>query len=344
VSRHFKIKTLVFVCGLMFVILWFHGWDTVSATDWREGALAGTPRHQGVHVTPIMLAAGRGMPIRAGELVRVGVRELPDIAPGTFDMFIQTNEPPSQGEGWLYIGDLDAGATKFGPTFVHTINREPRLHSNYDLGAADFRAALAGCPTGSVLQLAIDLPSARSSEMFATGLVGVLPANGFFYDYDLYSQSVDPLKVSQPAVRLTYGHSYEVTVHEACPARLLVQDVTMRQFGPRMICTNTCILCCSASFFREARMQFALMDARCAGGKTAHFGPIAVIDKDVTPLPREFQESVEKRMRRLAEHWPVSAIAGLEREEALPRSVAHEESDIERRVREAEERANGKRP
>lgn len=91
-------------------------------------------------------------------------------------------------------------------------------------------------------------------------------------------------------------------------------------------------------------MQFALIDANCAGGKTAHLGPIAVIDTDVTPLPRQFKESVAKRIRRLSEHWPDRALVGHEREQWLPRSVAHEESDIERRVREAEERANGQRP
>lgn len=179
-SVHLKVKVLVIACCLMLVILWFHGWETVSATDWREGAVAGTPKHQSVHVIPTTLEAGQGTPIRAGDLVRVGVRELPDIAPGTFDMFIKTNEPPRLGEGWLYIGDLDMSATKFGPTFVHTINRTPRLHSNYDFGSADFRAALTGARAGSVLQLAIGLPPARTSEMFATGLIGTLPANGFF--------------------------------------------------------------------------------------------------------------------------------------------------------------------
>jgi len=118
----------------------------------------------------------------------------------------------------------------------------------------------------------------------------------------------------------------------------------MNQYGPRMICTNTCILCCGPSFFRQARMQFALMEANCAGGKSVQLGPIAVIDKDVTPLPREFEESVQKRIRWLAKHWPARAAAGHEWDHVLPRSSPHQESDAERRVREAEERANGQRP
>jgi len=343
-SARFQVKVLVWVCGLTSVILWFHGCETMSSSDWREGAVAGAPKHQGVVVTTTTPDMGQGPMVRTGDLVRVNIRELPDIAPGTLDMFVETSEPPGRGEGWLYMGNLSASATKFGPTFVHTINRTPRLHSNYDFGSADFRAALTGARAGSVLQLAIDLPAAKTPEMFATGVIGVLPANGFRYEYDLYSQSVDPLKVSQPTVRVTYGHRYEVTVHEACPARLLVQDVTMTQFGPRMICTNNCIFCCSLSSFRQAQMQFALMDGKCAGGKSVHLGPIAVIDKDVTPLPREFEEPVQKQIQRLSEHWPVGAAAGGARDQGISRSDAHEESDIERRVREAEERANGQRP
>jgi hypothetical protein len=342
-SARFQVKALVWVCGLASVIFWLHGFEIVSSSDWREGAEAGVPKHQGVAITTTTSELGQGATIRTGDLVRVSIRELPEIAPGTLDMFVATNEPPSHGDGWLYMGNLNVNATKFGPTFVHTINRTPRPHSNYGFGSGDFRAALTGARAGSVLQLAIALPAKHTSEMFATGMVGVLPANGFQYEYDLYSQFVDPLTVLQPTVRVTYGHRYEVTVREGCPARLLVQDVTMTQHGPRMICTNNCIFCCSLSLFRQAQMQFALMDGKCAGGKSVHLGPIAVIDKDVTRLPREFEEPIQKRIRRLSEHWPVQPLL-VARDQVIPRSGAHEESDIERRVREAEERANGQRP
>lgn len=337
-----RARWLVVIGSLLVVGSWLAGWEFTHASAWREGGVGGAPSQRLLNLQTTTLEVGQGRAVQGGDLVRVGVRELPDIAPGTLDMFPQSREEPSSGEAWLWVGDLRAERTTFGAT-TRSTTPTPRPHPNYDLGPPDLRAALLGTRIGSRVEMKIGLPPERTQRMFVSGDFGSLPANGYVFAFDWRNHLVDPLKSSRPIIPVTYGHSYEVTVRKACPARVLVQDVTIRHFGPRFVSSPGCWLCLSPSFYRHAKMQFAVVDVSCERGERAGLGLLAVVDTEATAHPEEFEESIKARIHNLKQQWPEGFDTEEPRQQMRGQETPQPETAIERKVREHEERANFER-
>jgi hypothetical protein len=301
--------TALVLTGLVLLVGgWIRGWENTETDKWVAGAVADVPAPTRLNLEVTRLKTGPGKPVASGDLVNIDIRDLGILAPGTTDMFSQSAPIDSHGEASAWVGNLQTDRTTFPSTTRLTSNALPR-DPHYDLGSADFRHALLGVPTGSTLRISIALPPRLTSEMLVSGRSGSIARTGIMFDYELYSQFVDPLHVTGREkggnFQLQYGHSYEVTVRRACPTRLLVQDVALTQHGPRLDCEHVDWLICPVSTFRSARAQFAVMDGRCEQGEKIHIGPIAVIDKGATDNPAAFEPSILARIQDLRGHWPI---------------------------------------
>jgi hypothetical protein len=272
----------------------FRGCEFADAEDWTEGGEARVPKSHALDLDVTTLTAGHGNQVRAGDIVEVDVRELPEVAPGTD---VPKDLPPVHGTAWVWIGDLTAAKTTFPPTSRLTTGRIPRGSPNFGIGPADFRKALAGIPVGSTLSIAIALRTRRTPDRVMMGL----PRNGILFDGDYYSAFVDPLGTSSTNAPLRFGHRYEVTLRRACPARLLIRNVSLTQLGPYTECMG---LRCGLTLSRSARLQLGLIDGRCSDGELLHFGPIAAVDKDATEHPRAFEDTIKSRIQQLTQRWP----------------------------------------
>jgi hypothetical protein len=286
------------------------GGETTNAGEWVAGAIAEVPAPRLLNLEVTRLTTGPGKPVATGDWVHIEIKDLGVLAPGTTDMFSRSAPIVSDGDAAVWIGNLQTARTTF-PWASRLTSDSQQRDSLYQLGSADFRAALVGVPTGSTLRVSIALPPQYTGDMRVSGWVGALPRTGFLFKYERYSELVDPFGATGDTkgenFQLQYGHNYEVNIRRACPTRLLVQDVAMNQQGPRLECGHPdwMTFICPVSTHRTARAQYAVLDGRCEQGEALHIGPIAVIDKGATQNPADFKPSILAHLQYLRSHWPI---------------------------------------